>query len=143
MAFLKINELDIAGKRVLIRSDLNVPVKNGVVTSDARINASLPTIKFCLDAGAKVLVMSHRGRPKEGVVDNENSMQPIADNLSEKLGFKVPLETNYFDKNLSLDNGQIVLLENVRFNSGEKSNDLFEVVYENLKVFENLSKSTL
>ncbi len=124
MAFLKINELDIAGKRVLIRSDLNVPVKNGVVTSDARINASLPTIKFCLDAGAKVLVMSHRGRPKEGVVDNENSMQPIADNLSEKLGFKVPLETNYFDKNLSLDNGQIVLLENVRFNSGEKSNDI-------------------
>ena len=124
MAFLKINELDIAGKRVLIRSDLNVPVKNGVVTSDARINASLPTIKFCLDAGAKVLVMSHRGRPKEGVVDNENSMQPIADNLSEKLGFKVPLETNYLDKNLSLDNGQIVLLENVRFNSGEKSNDI-------------------
>tara|TARA_B100000674_G_scaffold487835_2_gene498855 strand:- start:40152 stop:41345 length:1194 start_codon:yes stop_codon:yes gene_type:complete len=123
MAFIKINELDLAGKRVLIRSDLNVPVKDGIVTSDARITASLPTIKHCIDAGAKVLVMSHRGRPKEGISDEENSMQPIANDLSHKLGFDVSLEKNYLDREINLENGQIALLENVRFNVGEKDNN--------------------
>mgnify|MGYP002067238428 CR=1 FL=1 len=79
MSFIKLTDLDLAGKRVLIRADLNVPVKDGKVTSDARITASMPTIEHCMKAGAKVMVMSHRGRPEEGVADEENSMQQIAD----------------------------------------------------------------
>ena len=81
MAFIKLTDLDLAGKRVLIRADLNVPVKDGKVTSDARITASMPTIEHCVKAGAKVMVMSHRGRPEEGKVDDENSMQPIAEDI--------------------------------------------------------------
>ncbi|WP_303901681.1 phosphoglycerate kinase [Thiohalomonas denitrificans] len=123
MAFIKLTDLDLAGKRVLIRADLNVPVKNGKVTSDARISASMPTIEHCINAGAKVMVMSHRGRPEEGVVDVENSMQPIADDLSEKLGKPVALIKDYLENAPEIADGTVVLLENVRFNRGEKKDD--------------------
>jgi phosphoglycerate kinase len=120
MSFIKLTDLDLAGKRVLIRADLNVPVKDGKVTSDARITASMPTIERCMKAGARVMVMSHRGRPQEGVADSENSMQPIADDMSAKLGKTVPLVKDYLEQAPSVGDGEIVLLENVRFNAGEK-----------------------
>jgi phosphoglycerate kinase len=123
MPFIKLTDLDLAGKRVLIRADLNVPVKDGKVTSDARITASMPSIEHCMKAGARVMVMSHRGRPQEGVVDEENSMQPIADTMSAKLGKKVPLIKDYLDTPPKVADGQVVLLENVRFNKGEKKDD--------------------
>ncbi len=123
MAFIKLTDLDLAGKRVLIRSDLNVPVKDGKVTSDARIVASLPTIRHCMDAGARVMVMSHRGRPEEGKWDEENSLAPIAEVLSEKLGREVPLIKDYLDGGFDVGEGEVVLLENVRFNVGEKKDD--------------------
>jgi phosphoglycerate kinase len=123
MSFIKLTDLDLAGKRVLIRADLNVPVKNGKVTSDARITASMPTIEHCMKAGARVMVMSHRGRPEEGVADEENSMQPIADDMSAKLGKTVPLVRGYLDKAPELADGEVVLLENVRFNAGEKKDN--------------------
>ena len=123
MSFIKLTDLDLAGKRVLIRADLNVPVKDGKVTSDARITASMPTIEHCMKAGAKVMVMSHRGRPEEGVVDEENSMQPIADNMSAKLGKNVPLVKGYLDNAPDVAEGEVVLLENVRFNAGEKKDN--------------------
>ena len=119
MSFIKLTDLDLAGKRVLIRADLNVPVKGGKVTSDARITASMPTIEHCMKAGAKVMVFSHRGRPQEGVVDEENSMQPIADDMSAKLGKTVPLVKDYLDSAPQVAAGEVVLLENVRFNAGE------------------------
>src|SRR5210317_1483810 len=97
MAFIKLTDLDLAGKRVLIRADLNVPVKNGNVTSDARITASMPTIEHCMKAGAAVMVMSHRGCPEEGTADEENSMAPIASNMSDKLGKEVRLIKGYID----------------------------------------------
>jgi len=120
MSFIKLTDLDLAGKRVLIRADLNVPVKDGKVTSDARITASMPTIEHCMRSGAKVMVFSHQGRPEEGVVDKENSMQTIADDLSAKLGKQVPLIKDYLDKAPNVAVGEVVLLENVRFNKGEK-----------------------
>ena len=123
MSFIKLTDLDVTGKRVLIRADLNVPVKDGKVTSDARITASMPTIEHCMKAGAKVMVMSHRGRPKEGVADEENSMQPIADDMSTKLGRTVPLVKDYLNKAPDISEGDVVLLENVRFNTGEKNDD--------------------
>jgi phosphoglycerate kinase len=123
MSFIKLTDLDLAGKRVLIRADLNVPVKDGKVTSDARITASMPTIEHCMKAGAKVMVMSHRGRPEEGVADEENSMQPIADNMSAKLGKNVPLVKGYLDNAPDVAEGEVVLLENVRFNAGEKKDN--------------------
>jgi phosphoglycerate kinase len=123
MSFIKLTDLDLAGKRVLIRADLNVPVKNGKVTSDARITASMPTIEHCMKAGARVMVMSHRGRPEEGVADEENSMQPIADDMSAKLGKTVPLVKGYLDTAPELADGEVVLLENVRFNAGEKKDN--------------------
>jgi len=119
MSFIKLTDLDLTGKRVLIRADLNVPVKDGKVTSDARITASMPTIEHCMKAGAKVMVFSHRGRPQEGVVDEENSMQPIADDMSAKLGKNVPLVKDYLDNAPQIGAGEVVLLENVRFNAGE------------------------
>jgi phosphoglycerate kinase len=115
------NDLDLAGKRVLIREDLNVPVKDGVVTSDARIRASLPTIKAAQAAGARVLVMSHLGRPEEGVFNEEFSLAPVAARLSELLGRKVRLERDWLG-GVSAEPGEVVLLENVRFNKGEKKN---------------------
>ena len=123
MSFIKLTDLDLAGKRVLIRADLNVPVKDGKVTSDARITASMPTIEHCMKAGAKVMVFSHRGRPEEGVVDDENSMQPIADDMSAKLGKNVPLVKDYLDHAPDVGEGDVVLLENVRFNKGEKKDN--------------------
>lgn len=119
MNVIKMTDLDLKGKRVLIREDLNVPVKDGKVTSDARIRASLPTIKAAMDAGAKVMLMSHLGRPTEGEYADEFSLLPVANHLSELLGKPVPLI-----KELSvpsdLSDGDVVLFENVRFNKGEK-----------------------
>jgi phosphoglycerate kinase len=123
MSFIKLTDLDLSGKRVLIRADLNVPVKDGKVTSDARITASMPTIEHCMKAGAKVMVFSHRGRPEEGKVDEENSMQPIANDMSAKLGRTVPLVKDYLQKAPDIANGEVVLLENVRFNAGEKKDN--------------------
>ena len=120
MSFIKLTDLDLSGKRVLIRADLNVPVKDGKVTSDARITASMPTIEHCLKAGAKVMVMSHRGRPEEGVADEENSLQPIADDMAGKLGKSVRLVKDYLNGGVEVADGEVVLLENVRFNAGEK-----------------------
>ncbi|MET0070008.1 MAG: phosphoglycerate kinase [Candidatus Thiodiazotropha sp.] len=123
MSFIKLTDLDLAGKRVLIRADLNVPVKDGKVTSDARISASMPTIEHCVKAGARVQVMSHRGRPTEGEVDAENSMQPIADDMSAKLGSPVRLVKDYLQSAPEVAQGEVVLFENVRFNSGEKKDN--------------------
>ncbi|WP_455223435.1 phosphoglycerate kinase [Kaarinaea lacus] len=123
MSFIKLADLDLAGKRVLIRADLNVPVKDGKVTSDARITASMPSIEHCMKAGASVMVMSHRGRPEEGKVDEENSMKPIAEDMSAKLGKEVRLVKDYLEKAPKVDAGEVVLLENVRFNAGEKKDD--------------------
>jgi phosphoglycerate kinase len=123
MSFIKLTDLDLAGKRVLIRADLNVPVKDGKVTSDARITASMPTIEHCLKAGAAVMVMSHRGRPEEGVADEENSLAPIADDMSAKLGKEVRLVKDYLENAPEVAGGEVVLLENVRFNAGEKKDD--------------------
>lgn len=123
MSFIKLTDLDLSGKRVLIRADLNVPVKDGKVTSDARITASMPTVEHCLKAGASVMVMSHRGRPEEGKADDENSMAPIAADMSAKLGTDVKLVKDYLDKAPIVAAGEVVLLENVRFNAGEKKDD--------------------
>jgi phosphoglycerate kinase len=112
-------DLDLRDKRVLIREDLNVPVQDGVVTSDARIRASLPTIQAARDAGARVLVMSHLGRPEEGVYSEEFSLAPVAKRLAELLGFKVRFEKNWLG-GVECAPGEVVLLENVRFNKGEK-----------------------
>ena len=118
---IRMTDLDLAGKRVLIREDLNVPVQNGVVTSDARIRASLPTIKAAREAGARVMLMSHLGRPQEGVFDAEFSLAPVAMRLSELLGSKVRFEREWLD-GVRCEPGEVVLLENVRFNEGEKKN---------------------
>ena len=120
MSVIKMSDLDLKGKRVLIREDLNVPVKDGKVTSDARIQAALPTIKLAMEQGARVMVMSHLGRPEEGVFSEENSMQPVADHLSQLLGKEVPLLQDYLDGGFDIPEGGLVLFENVRFNVGEK-----------------------
>lgn len=122
MSVIRMTDLDLAGKRVLIREDLNVPVKDGKVTSDARIRASLPTIQHALDAGAKVIVMSHLGRPTEGEYAEEFSMQPVANYLAESLGRDVPV-VKEFNNGIELNDGELVLLENVRFNKGEKKDE--------------------
>jgi len=122
MTFKKLTDLDIAGKRVLIREDLNVPVKDGKVTSDTRIQASLPTLRHCLDQGARVMVMSHLGRPVEGEYASEFSLQPVADRLTELLGQPVRLAKDWLD-GVEVAPGELVLCENVRFNPGEKKDD--------------------
>ena len=122
MKVLRMTDLDLAGKRVLIRQDLNVPVKNGVVGDDTRIRASLPTIRHALEAGARVMVMSHLGRPKEGAFDADASMAPVAARLGELLGREVPVVRDWLD-GVDVQQGQVVLCENVRFNAGEKSDD--------------------
>jgi phosphoglycerate kinase len=119
MPILRMSDLDLRGKRVLIREDLNVPVHDGVVTSDARIRASLPTIQAAKQAGAAVLVMSHLGRPEEGVYAEEFSLAPVAKRVSELLGSKVRFEKNWLD-GVQCEPGEVVVLENVRFNKGEK-----------------------
>lgn len=116
-------DLDVKGKRVLMRLDLNVPVKDGKVTSDARIVAALPTIKLALDKGAAVLIMAHFGRPKEGEYDEAFSLQPVAVHLGKLLGREVPLIKDYLENSPEVAPGDVVLLENVRFNVGEKKND--------------------
>ncbi len=122
MNLLKMTELDLNGKRVLIRQDLNVPIKNGEVTSDKRIIASLPTILHAVKAGAKVMITSHLGRPNAGEFEEKFSLQPVANHLSTLLGQKVRLESNWID-GVEMEFGEVVLCENVRFNEGEKEND--------------------
>ncbi|MBU2884032.1 phosphoglycerate kinase [Psychrosphaera sp. B3R10] len=121
MTVLKMAELDLQGKTVLIRQDLNVPVKDGVVTSAVRIDASIPTIKLALEKGAKVLVMSHLGRPTEGEYADEYSMAPVVTYLNQNLSVPVRLEKEYLS-GVTVNEGEVVVLENVRFNVGEKKN---------------------
>ena len=122
MSVIKMTDLDLAGKRVLIRADLNVPVKDGKVTSDARIRASLPTIEAALKQGAKVMVTSHLGRPTEGEYNEEFSLKPVVDYLKEKLSAPVSLAKDYLN-GVDVNAGELVVLENVRFNKGEKKDD--------------------
>jgi len=122
MSVKKMVDLDLSGKRILIRQDLNVPVKDGVVTSDLRIQASVPTIEKALNAGAAVMVMSHLGRPTEGEFDESASLKPVAEQLSKLLGKPVRLEKDWID-GVTIDAGEVVLCENVRFNVGEKKNN--------------------
>ncbi len=123
MPIIKMTDLDLAGKRVLIREDLNVPIKAGKVTSDKRIRASMPTIEHAMQAGAKVILMSHVGRPTEGEYDEPFSLRPVADHISGLLGKEVRLIKEYLGQDLNIADGEVVLLENVRFNMGEKKND--------------------
>ncbi|MBD5770462.1 phosphoglycerate kinase [Marinomonas colpomeniae] len=122
MTVIKMKDLDLANKRVLIREDLNVPLKDGKITSDVRIRAALPTIKLALAAGAKVMVMSHLGRPTEGQYEEEFSLQPVATHLSSLLGQDVPLVKDWLE-GVDVEAGQLVLVDNVRFNVGEKKDD--------------------
>src|SRR4249919_1010307 len=122
MAILKMTDLDLAGKRVLIREDFNVPLQDGVISDDTRIRASLPGIKYALSKGARVLLVSHLGRPTEGQFDEKESLAPVARRLSELLGREVPLVRNWLD-GVSVEPGSAVLLENCRFNKGEKADD--------------------
>ena len=121
MSVIKMTDLDLAGKRVLIREDLNVPMKNGNIADDTRIRASLPTIERAIKAGAKVMVMSHLGRPEEGIYSEENSLQPVADHISKLLGKPVRLVKDYLG-GVNVASGEVVVFENVRFNKGEKKN---------------------
>lgn len=118
---ITMDDLDLSGLRVLIREDLNVPVKDGKVTSDARLKAAIPTIQKALDAGAKVMVMSHLGRPEEGVYDAQFSLQPVVDYLNDALAVPVKLAKDYLD-GVEVNQGEVVVFENVRFNQGEKKN---------------------
>jgi phosphoglycerate kinase len=122
MSILKMTDLDLTGKRVLIREDLNVPLKNGKVADDTRIRASLPTIQQAMQAGAKVMLMSHLGRPIEGEFDPAFSLAPVADHLSHLLGQEVHLIRDWLE-GVELGEGQVILCENVRFNPGEKKDD--------------------
>lgn len=122
MAIIRMENLDLKGKRVFIRSDLNVPVKNGKVTSDARIRASLPTIESAIKQGAKVMVTSHIGRPTEGEYNPEFSLQPVVDYLKAHVSFPVRLVKDYLD-GVDVQEGELVVLENVRFNKGEGKDD--------------------
>ncbi len=120
--FIRMTDLDLAGKRVFIRADLNVPVKDGKVTSDARITASMPTIERAVKAGAKVMVTSHLGRPTEGEFSEENSLKPVADVMSAKLGRPVRVIRDWVNGGFEVAAGEVVLLENCRINKGEKKN---------------------
>ena len=122
MSVIKMTDLALAGQRVLIREDLNVPVKDGKISSDARLKAALPTIKLALEAGAKVMVMSHLGRPTEGEFNHEFSLQPVADYLAAALNYPVRLVADYLN-GVEVGTGELVIFENIRFNKGEKSND--------------------
>ncbi|MDG6894962.1 phosphoglycerate kinase [Volucribacter amazonae] len=122
MSVIKMTDLDLNGKRVFIRADLNVPVKDGVVTSDARIRATIPTLKLALEKGAKVMVTSHLGRPTEGEFTEADSLQPVVDYLNNALDVPVRLVRDYLD-GVEVNQGEVVVLENVRINKGEKKND--------------------
>ncbi len=122
MSIVRMTDLDLSGKRVLIRQDLNVPIENGRITSEQRITASLPTLKRALEQGAAVMVTSHLGRPKEGVWSEADSLAPVAQRLSELLGREVPLVRDWVD-GVDVQPGQLVLLENCRMNVGEGKDD--------------------
>ena len=122
MPVIRLRDLNLKNKRVFIRADLNVPIKDGVVTSDARITASMATIDYCLKQGAKVMVTSHLGRPEEGVWSIENSLKPVADNISTRLNKPVRLIKDWVEGGFEVENGDLVVLENCRFNKGEKKN---------------------
>jgi len=122
VSVIKLVDLDLNNKRVFIRADLNVPVKEGKVTSDARITASMATINHCLKQGARVMVTSHLGRPEEGVWTEENSLQPVADDISRRLGKTVQLIKDWVDGGFEVAPGELVVLENCRINKGEKKN---------------------
>jgi phosphoglycerate kinase len=122
MAFIRVTDLDLAGKRVFIRADMNVPVKDGKVTSDARISASMRTIEHCLKAGAKVMVTSHLGRPTEGEFKEEDSLKPVVDVIAQKLGKNVRLIREWTEGGFDVADGELVVLENCRVNKGEKKN---------------------
>lgn len=122
MSVIRMTDLDLTSKRVLIREDLNVPVKDGRVTSDKRIRACLPTIQAALEGGGRVMLMSHLGRPKEGEYDEQFSLAPVAEHLGTLLGREVPVARDWLD-GVELGDGDVVLCENVRFNPGEKAND--------------------
>ena len=122
MSVINLVDLDLKGKRVFIRADLNVPIKDGKVTSDARITASMATINHCLDKGAKVMVTSHLGRPEEGIWSEENSLKPVADNIAARLGKPVRLIKDWVEGGFEVAEGELVVLENCRINKGEKKN---------------------
>src|SRR5690348_13932805 len=122
MSFLRMSDLDLRGKRVLIREDLNVPIKNGVIGSTQRLDAALPTIRAAREANAAVMVMSHLGRPKEGVFEQSESLAPVAAWLSQQLGTEVRLERDYLG-GVQVAPGEVVLLENCRMNVGEGKDD--------------------
>lgn len=123
MQFARLNDIDVSGKTVLIREDLNVPLKDGKIANDARLKASLPTIQLALDKGAAVIVCSHLGRPDPSNPEAKYSLQPVADYLGDALGKPVKLVIDYAQNNVTVAPGEVVLLENVRFNPGEKKND--------------------
>ena len=122
MAVIRVTDLDLAGKRVFIRADMNVPVKDGKVTSDARITASIRTIEHCLRAGAKVMVTSHLGRPTEGEFKEEDSLKPVVDVIAQKLGKNIRLIREWTEGGFDVADGELVVLENCRVNKGEKKN---------------------
>lgn len=122
MSVIKMTDLDLNGQRVLIREDLNVPISEGKITSDARLKAAIPSIKHALNSGAKVMIMSHLGRPTEGEFNSDFSLQPVVDYLAEALGVPVSLATNYLN-GVNAKSNEVVVLENVRFNVGEKKNN--------------------
>jgi len=122
MAFIRVTDLDLAGKRVFIRADMNVPVKDGKVTSDARITASMRTIEHCLKAGAKVMVTSHLGRPTEGEFKEDDSLKPVVDVIAQKLGRNIRLIREWTEGGFDVADGELVVLENCRVNKGEKKN---------------------
>lgn len=122
MNLMKMSEISLRGKRILIREDLNVPIKDGLITSDQRLQAALPTLQAALDEGAAVMVLSHLGRPEEGKFDKRFSLQPVADYLAKHLDYPVRFESDYLD-GIQVNNGELVICENVRFNVGEKAND--------------------
>lgn len=122
MSLIKMNELNLTNKRVLIREDLNVPIKDGLITSDQRLQSALPTLQMALDAGAAVIVLSHLGRPEEGKFDKRFSLQPVADYLTKNLTYPVRFVSDYLN-GVEVKSGELVICENVRFNSGEKEND--------------------
>jgi len=122
MSIIKMTDLNLDGKRVLIREDLNVPIADGKITSDARLRAALPTLKLALEAGAKVMVMSHLGRPTEGEPNAEYSLKPVSDYLSAALNYPVRLVSDYLE-GVDVSAGELVIFENIRFNVGEKKND--------------------
>ncbi|WP_019215373.1 phosphoglycerate kinase [Legionella tunisiensis] len=122
MNLIKMSEISLRGKRILIREDLNVPIKDGLITSDQRLQAALPTLQAALDEGAAVMVLSHLGRPEEGKFDKRFSLQPVADYLVKHLDYPVRFVSDYLD-GVDVNNGELVICENVRFNIGEKAND--------------------